>query len=155
MHNVKTTVLLTALASFLMTPEPASAQLSALGSCRRLLDTDPATPRQSSETCVLEALSGVDQSGNIVGYQGTAQVQLLETADSDLGFYDVILSISANGFVPVGERFGSVVVSGSDGNPCVLETSVAEFQEAFCSQIFSFDGVFTADMRIENFVQPD
>jgi hypothetical protein len=155
MHSVKTTLLLTALASLLMAPEPASAQLSALGSCRRLLDTDPATPRLSSETCVLEALSGVDQNGNIVGYQATAQVQLLETADSDLGFYDVILSMSAIGFVPVGESFGSVVVSGSDGNPCVLETNVAEFQEAFCSQIFSFDGVFTADMRIENFVEPD
>jgi hypothetical protein len=155
MHHLKTTVLLTALASLLMAPEPASAQLSALGTCRRLLDTDPATPQLSSETCRLDALSGVDLNGNIVSYQATAQVQLLETDDSDLGFYDVILNISASGFVPVGERFGSVVVSGSDGNPCVLETSVAELQEAFCTQIFSADGVFTADMRIENFVQPD
>lgn len=83
-----------------------------------------------------------------------AHAQLLETADSDLGVYDVILSTSASGFVPVGKPFGEVVVSGSDGNPCVLETDVADFREAICSQIFSFDGVFTADMRIENFVDP-
>jgi hypothetical protein len=155
MRLSQTLMLSTAVASFLLAHQPASAQLSALGTCRRLLDTNPATPERSSETCFLDALSGVNRNGKIVSYEAVAHAQLLETADSDLGVYDVILSISASGFVPVGRPFGEVVVSGSDGNPCVLETDVADFRETICSQIFSFDGVFTADMRIENFVDPD
>jgi hypothetical protein len=155
MHTVKTTMLLTAFATLLMAPEPASAQVSSSGSCRRLLDTDPATPAQSAETCFLDALSGVDQNGNVVSYQAVARAQLIETADSPQGFYDVIVSISATGFVPIVERFGEVVVSGSDGAPCVLETGVPDFQEKTCFQIFSFDGVFTADMSIDTFLFPD
>jgi hypothetical protein len=151
----RTALTLAALATSLAVPEPVSAQVSGLGTCRRLLDTNPATPAQSFETCFLEALSGVDQDGNIVSYDAVASVQLLETPGSAFGFYDVTLSISASGFVPVGFPFGQVVVSGSDGNPCVLDTDVAELRQTSCEGLFSFDGVFTADMRIENFVTPD
>jgi hypothetical protein len=136
-------------------PEPAAAQVSALGTCVRLLDTDPATPRQGTETCFLEALSGVDQNGNIVSYEAVASVQLLQGPDGPLGDHDAILRISASGFVPVGEEFGRVVLSGSDGNPCQLTTDVSELRETICRGLFSFDGVFTAEMRIENFVDPD
>lgn len=53
MRLSQTLMLSTAVASFLLAHQPASAQLSALGTCRRLLDTNPATPERSSETCFL------------------------------------------------------------------------------------------------------
>lgn len=151
----KSALTVAAFAALAVAPEPASAQLSALGACSRLLDTNPATPLQSTETCFLEALSGVNQAGETVTYTAVATVQLFQAGGGALGLHDAILSISVQGFVPVGLPFGEVALRGSDGNDCVLSMDDAGFRERSCSGLFSFDGVFSADMRIENFVDPE